>query len=461
MTDGKIDLSVIGGGPAGYVAALRASRLGRKVVLFESARVGGTCLNVGCIPTKYLVEKGVVLERIRALTSEKIFDGGGKFSLVKILDGKQKLIEKLVSSVEGLLKNSKVEVVTGEAKMIAAGMVECGGVCYESSNILIATGSRSIFPPIPGLEGNVTDSTQALSISRVPKSMVVIGGGVIGLEFASIFNSFGSTVTVLEVLDEILPKEDRNAVHEVVHILTRRGIHILTGVKNLCISADTGNKKLTYERMGAAETIEADIVLAATGRRASLRGIDASALGIQLDSSGNIIVDREMRTNLPGVYAAGDVIGGWQLAHAAYKEAELAVYAMFGKSSSLKEQPVPRCLYTSPPMASVGITTQEAAKLGKDVSVGSFPYSSSGMALAEGSREGKAWVISDRKTGLILGVHIVGHNAPELIATGAMAIASGISAESWADMIVAHPTLSEIVHEAAMACTGNALHKPN
>ena len=459
MNADTFDLAIIGGGPAGYSAALLAAKYGKKVVLFESDHVGGTCLNVGCIPTKYLADKASVIDRIRQLSEEKIFDQAGRFSYRKIQQGKQETVEKLVSGVENLLKSAKVTVIKGEAKLIDHNLVECNSEKYDSLNVLISTGSVSWFPDIPGSEGNIIGSTEALALEKVPGSTVIIGGGVIGLELASIFSSFGSKIVVVELLDELLPKEDRNAITEMRKLLVKKGITITTSAKNLSISVNGGKKKVEFEKSGEKLQAEADCIIGATGRRASLKGIDAKKLGLQLDAKGNIIVDGNMKTNIPGVYAAGDVVGGWQLAHAAYKEAEIAVNGMFGKEGSVDETPMPRCVYTNPPVASVGITIQEASAAGKECIVGSFPYAANGMALAEGARDGTAWVIIDKKTGEVLGAHIVGTGSTELIGTAAMAIATKTTASQWAEMIVAHPTLSEILHEAAMSCVGRSVHK--
>jgi len=454
------DLAIIGGGPAGYSAAILAAKQNKRVILFEKQKIGGTCLNVGCIPTKFLLEKASVFEQMRHLYEHKIIDQVGRFSLKKIQQVKQDAINSLVSGVQSLLKSLQVTLIDGEAAFFEKGIIHCGNHEYKFRNVLIATGSEWWLPEITGSQGNVIDSTTALALEKVPASVAIIGGGVIGLEFASIYSSYGSKVYILEVLDEILFREDKDAVMALKKILTTKGIQFFTGIKNIEISKKDGQKWITFENKHEKEQMRVDCIIGATGRKPSLRGIDVEKLSLKTDiKKGTIIVDDHMRTNLEGVYAAGDVIGGWQLAHAAYREAEIAVDAIFGQGLSRGEEPMPRCVYTLPPLASVGMTIQETESAGRSTVVGKFTFAANGMALAKDAKDGAIWVISDKETHEILGVHIVGTEAPELISTAAMAIATRATVDQWSEMIVAHPTLSEIAHEAAMSCVGKAIHR--
>jgi dihydrolipoamide dehydrogenase len=451
------DLLIIGGGPAGYSAAIAAAHMKKKAALFERERVGGTCLNVGCIPTKYLLHKGALLEKIRNLTMSGVFRDAGQFSFSEIMAGKRAAVDRLVEGVDVLLRRCDTEVIHGRAELTGPQTVRCGGNEYKGSNILIATGSEPIIPKIPGASLAV-DSTKLLDAGKLPESIAVIGGGVIGVELAAAFRAFGSKVIVLEIMPEILPNEETETVGMLAANLRRSGVDLKLGAKVSRIE-DTGTmKRISFDFGGTTDYAQVETVLMAAGRKTALTGIDAMKLGLALDERGNIITDGYMRTNISNVYAAGDVTGGWQLAHVAYAEAECAVSNMFGKKRRLDLALIPRCVYTIPSFASVGITKIQAEARGIEYDIGRFPYAASGMAVAEEMTEGAVITLSAKKTGKIIGVHIFGECAHELINSALIAMASGMSAEQWGSLKVPHPSLSEILSEAALSALGKARH---
>ena len=453
----EFDVLVLGGGPGGYSFAIAAAKKGLKVALFEGGKLGGTCLNVGCIPTKYLVDKAGALEKVRALTRQEIFRDAGSFSFRRIQQDKERVTAKLVGGVAFLLKKAGVTVVSGQARLCPERVVRCGAGEYRGRNVVIATGSLPSRLPIPGQELTI-DSTGALALDRLPRRMVVLGGGVIGLELACAFACFGTQVTILEMLPALLPREEPEAARLVVSALKGRGIGILTGAKVLRVERTAGGLRTVYEREGAEAAVEADQVLMAVGRRPCLDGVDAGALGLELGERGHILVDGAQRTSLPGVYAIGDVAGGIQLAHAAYAEGERALAHILTGREPGEGAPIPACVYTVPCLASVGLTAAAAREAGYDPALGSFDYSANGMALAEGAA-GKVFAVMDKKTQRTLGVSIVGENASELIAFAALAVDKGLTLADWERMVVAHPSLAEMVREAALDAFGAAVHK--
>ena len=452
----QYDLLVIGGGPGGYSMAIAAAKKGLKVALFEKQYLGGTCLNVGCIPTKYLVDKANAMEKVRALVEKDIFRDAGTFSFRKIQEGKNEVTGKLVNGVKYLLKKSGVTVVNGEAVLKADRIVTCGGQDYQSRNVVIATGSVPMMIPIPGHEYCI-DSTGALNLTRLPHSMVVMGGGVIGLELACAFAAYGTEVTVVEMLPQLLPREQPQAVRLVRNAMKKRGIRILTDTKMLRVEKTASGLRAVYETGGKEEATDCDQVLMAAGRKSNLCGIDAEALGLEIDKKKCIVVDAHQRTNLPGVYAIGDVAGGLQLAHVAYAEGETALADILGQEH-VPAKATPACIYSNPCFASVGLTTDAAKAAGFNPVMGSFAYEANGMALAEGAG-GMVYVVMDKDSTKTLGVTIVGENASEMIAFGAAAVENETTLEQWERMIVAHPSLCEMVREAAMDAFGVSVHK--
>ena len=452
----QYDVLVIGGGPGGYSLGVAAAKQGMKVALFEKEHLGGTCLNVGCIPTKYLVDKANAMEKVRALVKKDIFRDAGSFSFKKIQQGKGEVTAKLVNGVQFLLKKAGAEIVRGEAVLKKDRVVSCNGKDYQGKYVVIATGSVPMMIPIPGHEYCI-DSTGALNLSSLPRSMVVMGGGVIGLELACAFAAFGTKITVVEMLPELLPREQKEAVRVLTREMKKLGISMKTGAKMLRVEKNGELLRAVYELKGAEEAVDCEQVLMAAGRRTNLSGIDAQALGLALDQKKCIVVDDHMRTNLPGVYAIGDVVGGYQLAHAAYAEGEAALADILGEDKPYGTMPVPVCTYTLPVLASVGLTTEAAEAAGYEPVLGAFDYGANGMALAEGA-VGRVFVVADKNTTKTLGVSIVGENSAEMIAFATAAVAEGWTTEQWEKTVVAHPSLCEMVREAALAAFGRSVH---
>lgn len=453
----QYDVLVIGGGPGGYSLAIAAAKKGMKVALFEKEHLGGTCLNVGCIPTKYLVDKANTMEKIRSLVKKDIFRDAGSFSFKKIQQGKGEVTSKLVSGVRFLLKKAGAEVIRGEAVLKKDRVVSCGGKEYQGKYVVIATGSIPMMIPIPGHEYCI-DSTGALNLPSLPRSMVVMGGGVIGLELACAFAAYGTDITVIEMMPELMPNEQKEAVRILVNDLKKQGIALKTGAKMLRIEKNGSLLRAVYEIDGKEEFTDCEQVLMAAGRKTNLSGIDAEALGLKLDRKQCIAVDAHQRTSLPGVYAIGDVVGGYQLAHAAYAEGEAALADILGEDKPYGTMPVPVCTYTNPCFASVGLTTEGAKAAGYEPVLGSFDYGANGMALAEGA-SGAVFVVADKATTQTVGITIVGENSSEMIAMATSAVADGLTTEQWEKMIVAHPSLCEMVREAALDAFGASVHK--
>lgn len=453
----QYDVLVIGGGPGGYSLGIAAAKKGLSVALFEKEHLGGTCLNVGCIPTKYLVDKANAMEKVRALVKKDIFRNAGSFSFKQIQKGKGEVTGKLVSGVKFLLKKVGATVIEGEAVLKKDRVVVCNGTEYQGKHVVIATGSVPMMIPVPGHE-HCIDSSGALNLPSLPRSMVVMGGGVIGLELACAFAAYGTEVTVVEMMPELMPREQKEAVRILVNDLKKQGISLKTGAKMLRIEKNGGLLRAVYEVDGGEQSTDCEQVLMAAGRKTNLTGIDAKALGLRLDEKKCIVVDDHQRTNLPGVYAIGDVVGGYQLAHAAYAEGESALADILGEDKPYGTMPVPVCTYTIPCFASVGLTTEGAKAAGYEPVLGSFDYGANGMALAEGA-SGAVFVVADKATTRTLGITIVGENSSEMIAMAASAVADGLTTEQWKKMIVAHPSLCEMVREAALDAFGVSVHK--
>ncbi|NLV84247.1 MAG: NAD(P)/FAD-dependent oxidoreductase, partial [Spirochaetales bacterium] len=351
------DVLVIGGGPAGYACAIKAAKASLRVAIFEKGAFGGTCLNVGCIPTKYLLDKAGDLEKIRKLTASGIYKDAGMFSFKEIQRQKALVVEKLTSGVSGLLRHHKVTIVKGEAVLKAGKIVECNGSHYTAATIVIATGSRPSTLNIPGSE-HAIDSTNLLNISKIPKRLTIIGGGVIGLELASAFNSFGSEVTVIEMMESLLPQEQPQAVALLKKTLDKNGLTIHLSAKVSKIEKNNGMCRTTITKDGTDLAVESDVVLMAVGRKSNIDGIEADS-GITFTNNRHVVVDEYLQTSVEGIYAIGDVIGGYQLAHAAYAEAELVVDNILMKESRkpYDDSVMPRCVYTIPSFAAVGETS--------------------------------------------------------------------------------------------------------
>ena len=458
------NIVVIGGGPAGYVGAIRAAQLGAKVTLIEKETLGGTCLNVGCIPTKALLASAAVYSHFKSAGQFGLKADNIGFDWGAVQKRKERVVKKSTAGVGLLLKSRSVEVIAGQAKLLPGKKVQVTGSTgqqqiLEPDMILIATGSEPVALNIPGagLPG-VVDSTGALAFSEVPKDQVIIGGGVIGCEMADIYSTFGSKVTIVEMMSQIIPGEDAEAAKVLHQALSKHGVEIHLEAKVEEIKQARPGLAVTVKlKDGQALEIPAQNVLMSVGRRASIKNIGLEEAGVAIERNF-IKVDARMETNITGVYAAGDCTGGWLLAHVASAEAEAAVENMMGHSAGLDYAAVPRCVYTHPEIASVGILERPENK--EDILVGKFPFSASGKAGCLGQPEGFVKIIADKLSHEIIGGVIAGPQATELIAELGLAVNSKLKLEELISAIHAHPTLHESVREAALQALGRAIHLP-
>ena len=453
---------IIGGGPAGYVGAVRAAQLGAKVTLIEKGTLGGTCLNVGCIPTKALLASAAAYGHFKSAGQFGLKADNISFDWGAVQKRKERVVKKSTAGVGLLLKSRAVEVMTGNARLLPGKKVEvtdkAGSTrALEPDFILIATGSEPVTINIPGagLPG-VVDSTGALSLAEVPKELLIIGGGVIGCEMADIYSTFGSKVTIVEMMPQIIPGEDAEAAKVLYQALVKHGvdIHLEARVEEIK-QAGSGLAVTVKLKDGQALEIPAQNVLMSVGRRASIKGIGLEEAGVAIERNF-IKVDAKMETSIDGIYAAGDCTGGWLLAHVASAEAEAAVENMMGHPAGLDYSSVPRCVYTHPEIASVGILERPENK--DDILAGKFPFSASGKASCLGQPEGFVKVIADKLSHEIIGGVIAGAQATELVAELSLAVSSKITLEELASSIHAHPTLHESVREAALQALGRAIH---
>ncbi len=462
MTE-TFDLLIIGAGPGGYVCALRAAQLGMKVAVAEKrATLGGTCLNVGCIPSKALLQSS---ENYAALTHDFAAHGitatGVGLDLAKMQARKAEVVSANVKGVEYLFRKNKVTWLKGEARIAAPGRVTVAGTEYSAKHIVIATGSESM--PLPGVavdETRIVTSTGGLELDAVPKHLVVIGGGVIGLELGSVWRRLGAEVTVIEFLDRILPGMDKEIATAFQRILARQGMKFRLGTKVTTAAAGADGVSLTVEpaKGGAAEQLAADVVLLAIGRRPVTAGLGLEELGVALDERGRVRTDAHYATNIPGIYALGDAIAGPMLAHKAEDEGVALAELLAGQAGHVNYAAIPGIVYTWPEVASVGATEEELKAAGTAYNVGKFPFTANGRARAMGDTDGMVKILADKTTDRLLGAHILGPDAGALIAELVTAMEFGASAEDVARTCHAHPTLSEAVKEAALAVDGRALH---
>ncbi len=463
MAESKYDLIVIGGGPAGYAAAIRAGQLGKKVACIEMERAGGTCLNWGCIPSKALLKSAELYQSIQKAGSFGISVDSVDFDFEKVIQRSRGVADQMAKGVEFLFKKNKIEHITAQAKASAAGMVEIvdgeqKGQFFKSDNILIATGCKARRLPDLEVDGErVMTSREALVMKKRPESVAIIGSGAIGVEFAYFLNAFGSEVTVLEMLPQIVPVEDEEISKTLERSFKKQGIKSHVGIEITSIKVDGSKVKIEYERKGKSESLKVDSVIQAIGVVANLDGAVAPQLGLKTER-GYLVVDDNYETNVKGIFAAGDIIGPPTLAHVATFEAVQAVNGMFGYSKPKKVTHFPGCTYCQPQVASVGMTEQKAKEEKLDYKVGKFPFTASGKAVAGNASEGFVKVLSDAKTGEILGAHIIGHDATELITEYCLAMGMEGTIDEIHHTIHAHPTLSEALAEAAGATNNQAIH---
>ncbi len=470
------DVVVIGGGPGGYVAAIRAAQLGLATVCVEMDRtLGGTCVNVGCIPSKALLTSSEHYEFAKhAAKLHGIGVGELTLDLVTMLNRKDDVVGQNTRGIEFLFRKNKVTWAKGRGTLRPGKVVEVAPVAenagagappvvnlstFHAKHVIIATGSVPIqLPFLPFDEERILSNIGALDIPEVPKHLIVIGGGVVGLELGSVWNRLGAKVTVIELLPTILPGMDDEVIKEADRVLRRQGLEIRTGTRVTNGGRTDDGVFVEIEREGKTERIDGDYVLVSVGRKPSLTGIDAAALGIQLGRRGEILVDDQMRTNVPGVYAIGDCVPGPMLAHKAEDEGVIAAEVIAGKPVHMHYGSIPNVVYTWPEIAAVGLTERQVKESGREYRTGKFPFSANGRSRSLGENAGFVKIIADAKTDELLGAHLIGPNVSELVAEIVLAFEYRGSSEDLGITVHAHPTLSEATKEAALAVLGRALH---
>jgi dihydrolipoamide dehydrogenase len=459
----EVDVAVLGGGPGGYSASIRAAQLGAKVACIEKeAELGGTCLRVGCVPTKAWVQTAFALKEAEEHFAKfGVQVGEAKLDFAAANEWKARVVEQMTSGVASLFKANGVDWVKGTGRFSDANTIAVeGGEDITFRSAIVATGSYPFRPPIEGLDSpRCVDSTGLLAQDRVPGRLVVLGGGIIGCEFASIFQRFGSQVTIVEMLDTLIPQEDADAAKELAKQLGRRGISLQLGKQCSKISDDGSQLTVHY---GDGETVEADLMLVSVGRGPLVEGIGLEEAGVEYDRRAGIATDEHRRTNVSHIYAVGDCAGYWQLAHTAFREGEVAAENSMGHEAVIDSPAVPRPIYTDPEIASVGLTEAEAREqYGDDVAVGRFPWVANARAVMQDETVGWVKSIHETRYGELLGLVMVGPHVTDMVEAGVVAIDAESTVETVADGIAPHPTLSEAIKEAGLVALGRAIHIPN
>src|SRR5581483_6759905 len=456
------DVAVLGGGPGGYTAAIRAAQLGAKAVCVEQEpELGGTCLRVGCIPTKAWVQTATYLkEAEETFAKAGVRIGEAQLDMAAANDWKAAVVKQMTSGVASLFKANGVEWVNGKGRFKDANTIAVeGGEDVAFKSAIVATGSYPMRPPIDGLDSPLcVDSTGLLSQTEVPKRLVILGGGIIGCEFASIFRRFGSEVTIVEMLPRLIPMEDEDAAKELQKQFGKRGIALQ--LEQQCTKVEEAGGALTVH-FGEGETVEADLMLVSVGRAPLVENLGLEEIGVELDPKKGIAADQHRRTTVSHVYAVGDCAGYWQLAHTAFREGEVAAENALGHDAVVDPRGVPRPIYTDPEIAGVGLTEAEAREqYGDDVSVGVFPWVANARAVMQNETVGWVKSIHESRYGELLGIVMVGPHVTDLIEAGVVALDAEATVETVADGIAAHPTLSEAVKEAGLVALGRAIHLP-
>ncbi|MFW9334609.1 dihydrolipoyl dehydrogenase [Paenibacillus polymyxa] len=466
------DVAILGGGTGGYVAAIRAAQLGKEVVIIEKDKLGGTCLHRGCIPSKALLRSAEVYATIKESAQYGIETSGAQLVFPKVQERKEAVVEQLHQGVQFLMRKNKITVLSGKGRVIGPSIFspKSGAVAVEledgemetivPAHLIIATGSRPRV--LPGLEPDgefIVSSDEALTMEKLPASLIIVGGGVIGVEWASMLNDFGVEVTVVEAANRLIPTEDEDVSREMQRLLTKRGVKVLTGAQVLAetYGKDEEGVQIDVQKGEETETLSASKLLISVGRQANVENIGLENTDIRVER-GFISVNEHLQTNEPHIYGIGDCIGGLQLAHAASHEGLQAVHHLAGEEfHSVPNYMIPRCIYTRPEAASVGLTEQEARERGHQVKIGKFPFQAIGKSLVYGSRDGFVKVVADQTTNDILGVHMIGTHVTDLISEAALA--QLLDATPWevGQLIHPHPTLSEILGEAMLAVDGQAI----
>ncbi len=450
----KYQVAIIGGGPAGYTAAEAAGKAGLSVVLFEKQSLGGVCLNEGCIPTKTLLYSAKTYDGARHASKYAVSVSEVAFDLPKIIARKQKVVRKLVLGVKGKLAACGVSIVSGEATVADKNHVECGGETYECENLLLCTGSETFVPAIPGID-KVPYWTyrDALDNKELPASLAIIGGGVIGMEFASFFNSLGVQVTVVEMLDEILGGGmDRELAGMLRAAYAKRGIKFMLSTKVVSVMPDAAEAssliRVNYETADGPGSVVAERLLMSVGRRPVMKGFGLENLGLERTERGNVFVNGQMQTSVPGVYACGDLTGYSLLAHTAVREAEVAIHSIIGKKDAMSYRAIPGVVYTNPEIAGVGETEESLQKKGVAYRAVKLPMAYSGRFVAENEGVNGVCKLLLGSDDTVLGAHVLGNPASEIITLAGMAIELGLTADEWKKIVFPHPTVGEIFKEA-------------
>jgi dihydrolipoamide dehydrogenase len=459
----EYDVAVLGGGPGGYTAAIRAAQLGAKTVCIEKEQeLGGTCLRIGCIPTKAWVQTAFAIKEAEETFAKLgVNVGEPQLDFGTANEWKAQVVKQMTQGVASLFKANGVEWVKGEGRFKDANTIAVdGGEDVTFKSTIVATGSFPLRPPIDGLDSpRCVDSTGLLAQTEVPRRLVILGGGIIGVEFASIFRRFGSEVTVIEMLPRLIPLEDEDASKELAKQFQRRGIALQ--LEKTCTKVEDSGSALTVH-FGDDETVECDLMLVAVGRGPVVENLGLEEIGVELDRRKGIAADEHRRTTVPHIYAVGDCAGYWQLAHTAFREGEVAAENACGHDAIVDNRAVPRPIYTDPEVASVGLTEAEAREqYGDDVATGMFPWVANARAVMQNETVGWVKSIHETRYGELLGLVLVGPHVTDLVEAGVVAIDAESTVETVADGMAAHPTLSEAIKEAGLVALGRAIHLPN
>ncbi|MFC0523971.1 dihydrolipoyl dehydrogenase [Pontibacillus salicampi] len=458
----ELDTLVVGAGPGGYVAAIRAAQEGQTVAIADKGALGGVCLNVGCIPSKALIQAGHRYEHAHGADEMGIQVENVSVDFSKVQQWKGQVVEKLTSGVEGLLKGNKVDIIKGEVYFVDKNTVrimdEKNSQTYTFKNCIIATGSRPIELPNFKYTDRVINSTGALNLSEIPEKMVVIGGGYIGTELGTAYANFGTEVTILEGQEDILLGFEKQMRQLVKKNLKKKNVNVVTKAMAQGVEETENGATVTYEANGETHTIDTDYVLVTVGRKPNTDEIGLEQVGIEMDDKGLIQIDKQCRTNVDNIYAIGDIVPGPPLAHKASYEGKVAAEAISGHAAEIDYHGIPAVVFSEPELATVGYTEAEAKEAGYDVKAAKFPFAANGRALSLNENSGFLKLITRKEDGLVIGGQIAGANASDMIAEVGLAIESGITAEDLALTIHAHPSLGEITMEAAEVALGKPIH---
>ncbi len=459
----KRDIVVIGGGPAGYVATIKAAQLGGKVTLVEGKNLGGTCLNTGCIPTKFLLHSAENYQSIKTAERYGIRVAGVDFDLSDMQARKTELISTLVSGIQELLAANDIEVVSGQAKIAQSKQLEIDSrqgtkQFIQAEKVIIATGSKPMPLPVPGADSpDIMDTERMLSLNHLPGSLVMIGGGVVGVEMATMLAKLGCKVSIVEMMPHLLPAQDAEIASILEDALREDGVDIYCRAEVSSIEDAEGGKLVVLTQGGVEQKLKAEAVAVSVGQKPNIEGLGLNECGIITDK-GRIQVDERMQTSVPDIYAAGDVVGGMMLAYVAQAEGIVAAENTMGVDSTIDYKVIPHCIFTSPEVASVGLTEEEAVAQGYRVRIGRSPFIANGMAAILGERRGLVKIITEQEYGQILGVHIIGPQATSLIPEAALATKLELTPEEIVATMHPHPSLSEALWESALDVTGKTIH---